>query len=965
MPIEDILVAIFTAGRERVVGAGIVVDKQLVLTCSHVVNEALGRFSSQKGRPSQDKKIPIRLHLPSQDYESVLDERAESWIDPAAEDYPGADLCVLRILGNVEFPKIAHLCSFENLVGQGFRAAGFPPGWDIDFAFGTIRGRDKIGLYLLRPEPPLLGTINERGNRLFNKHVRPPGVIHSGFSGSPVEVQGRVTGILVEAREKISDATAYMIPVSAFPSTIAHTVRRFHSTSFQLPRAPVPFIGRDSELAEIIPLIEKYDAVIIYSTFPGIGKTALAIHLAHRIRTSYPDGVFWIRASDDVSATLFATVSAFGLASNWLSVQSPAEALAASLAQFLSVRRALVIYDDVRFYNKLELLLPTGTSSKFVITTRISRDVDQEGLTQFSLSLLSPHSALELFKHVSGSYLISELDKGTAQHIVAELGYLPLAIRLAGRTIRTLKCSISEYLSNILEVPDLTWVDSDDVSESLSASLFISYRTLSSDTDRELFRCLGLVHSIPANVGAISAALEKTAAITKLSIRNLLRAGLCDWRSNTSEVSIHPLLRRYARELAAEHDTADTHRRLARWFESQLSVRNADGTFRYSDLISFRDVDAAKSATHHYIQFNDNLSAQRVVEVIADALTRSGQHDALLKLISELSSRTSLTPWLHLYQADLTLMGLGHGIRLEARLCLTKLAEHSDSKVATAALICLAKDSYRIKEIDKCKLLLLKAKELKENAEPPDKRGLPYVLNELARLELLSQNGVRTALSLHNEALEMQKSQGDVKGQAHTLRRIGSIFLRQKRNPKQASDYLTEACLAAERAGSTLILIHSLIELAEAEQRFSDFGAALEHLKDACELAKKSSDPFTSLRVDTRMGQTFERLELWGAALGAYERAEGYAALAKTYDDQTRLVGALTRVREKIESLRRKLAEWEEEIQRLNVDIQSESLGEQRTDLLRRRRHASRMRKRVRQKLGLDPSKIRMRRRFS
>jgi Predicted ATPase len=61
---------------------------------------------------------------------------------------------------------------------------------------------------------------------------------------------------------------------------------------------PVPtssFLGRVSELSEIVALLGRDSARVLTLTGPGgIGKTRLAARAAGEVSQQYPDGVFWV-----------------------------------------------------------------------------------------------------------------------------------------------------------------------------------------------------------------------------------------------------------------------------------------------------------------------------------------------------------------------------------------------------------------------------------------------------------------------------------------------------------------------------------------------------------------------------------------------------------------------------------------------------------------------------------------------
>lgn len=226
MLLEDSLVEVFAPNGKAPVGAGLLVEQDLVLTCAHVVNSALGRDVREVGRPDGEVSIqfPQSGSIP---FRASVDKEAEAWSDPPATKQLGADLSLLRLrVAGKGLP--AKLWDFENLIGRKFRAAGFPQDWkgDLDIAEGKIVGRSQ-GLYLLRQSAAAAILAMLAKIRFLGGQYRPAGVIHSGFSGGPVEVAGKIVGLLAEARSSVWEVTAYMIPVSAFPKCIARNMNTF------------------------------------------------------------------------------------------------------------------------------------------------------------------------------------------------------------------------------------------------------------------------------------------------------------------------------------------------------------------------------------------------------------------------------------------------------------------------------------------------------------------------------------------------------------------------------------------------------------------------------------------------------------------------------------------------------------------------------------------------------------------
>jgi trypsin-like peptidase len=230
MGLEQSLVAVMLGeSKDQTVGAGVLVDDNLIVTCAHVVNEALGRSQDQTGRPKPDAVIQVRFHSAFDSGNQATEVR--DWTDPPTWRAPGADICVLRLRKEPP-PGVgpASLRAFTSPAGLQFRAGGYPDNWEFDIAQGAVAGVDGTGLWVLRPDPALFAAVamsKPAGGPLARRVERPAGLIHAGFSGGPVEIKDRIAGIIAVSREKITDATSYMIPVSAFPASLSALVESY------------------------------------------------------------------------------------------------------------------------------------------------------------------------------------------------------------------------------------------------------------------------------------------------------------------------------------------------------------------------------------------------------------------------------------------------------------------------------------------------------------------------------------------------------------------------------------------------------------------------------------------------------------------------------------------------------------------------------------------------------------------
>ncbi|GIJ67182.1 AfsR/SARP family transcriptional regulator [Virgisporangium ochraceum] len=146
-------------------------------------------------------------------------------------------------------------------------------------------------------------------------------------------------------------------------------------TPRQLPPAPANFVGRGEVVQEVQWLLSRTGSgprVVVLTGPGGIGKTALAVHVAHRVRDNYPDGQLVVelggtRAEAVPTAEVLAQVlRAFGLTR----IPESREERAALLRSVLSDKRALLILDDAHDEAQVQDLIPGSPGCAVLVTAR-------------------------------------------------------------------------------------------------------------------------------------------------------------------------------------------------------------------------------------------------------------------------------------------------------------------------------------------------------------------------------------------------------------------------------------------------------------------------------------------------------------------------------------------------------------------------------------------------------------------
>jgi NB-ARC domain len=272
----------------------------------------------------------------------------------------------------------------------------------------------------------------------------------------------------------------------------------------QLPHDAPGFTGREPELAALESLAadQESTAVVISAIdgIAGIGKTALAVHFAHRVAAAFPNGQLFVnlRGFDPEQPPLAPgdVLAGFSRALGADPSQLPIDVdeLAAMYRSLLSGRRVLVVLDNAASAEQVRPLLP-GTANCLAIVTsrnRLSGLAARDGAQRLTLDLLPPGEAVALIAQVAGNERTAA--NLTATSKLAELcGWLPLALRItADRAAAHHHLTMTDLVDELaLEQDRLDALAADDKATQVRAVFSWSYRALAPEAARA-FRLLGL-----------------------------------------------------------------------------------------------------------------------------------------------------------------------------------------------------------------------------------------------------------------------------------------------------------------------------------------------------------------------------------------------------------------------------------------------------------------------------------------
>ena len=209
-----------------------------------------------------------------------------------------------------------------------------------------------------------------------------------------------------------------------------------------LPRDIASFTGRQHELAELAEAAAGAGGVVSIHAIggmAGIGKTAFAVHAAHRLAGRFPGGQIFLPLHAHTPGQQ-PVDPADALASLLLTIGVPAGQIPADLQartglwrDRLAGRQLLLVLDDAAGSEQVRPLLP-GTGGSLVLVTSRRRLTALEDAQTISLDALPPGEAAGLLVRLAVRPGLSSADPGVGE-ITRLCGCLPLAIGMLARQL--------------------------------------------------------------------------------------------------------------------------------------------------------------------------------------------------------------------------------------------------------------------------------------------------------------------------------------------------------------------------------------------------------------------------------------------------------------------------------------------------------------------------------------------------
>lgn len=649
---------------------------------------------------------------------------------------------------------------------------------------------------------------------------------------------------------------------------------------FQLPADIGDFTGRTDliEQAEVLLTgARRATRVLALVGKPGVGKSALAVHIAHRLGDEhFPDGQLYCdmmgtRATPTTAADVLGRfLRALGIPGT--SIPDAVDERAEMYRQLVAHKQVLIVLDDVAVEGNVQALLP-GSGTCAVIVTSRARLTGLPGARVLDVDVLGLDVAIEMLATVVGRERVDS-EPATAVALIRLVGGLPLALRIvAARLAARRAWSLAWMLERLSD--ERRRLDELSHGEMMvRASLALSYDGLEPDA-RRLLRLLGVLDglSFPTWVAAalLDVDLLRAADLLELLVDMQMMEIVAIEVGGSPRYKFHDLIRLFAKEQSHE-STAEPLDALGRvvggWLaltgEAHSRVYGGDFTVLHGSAPRWRlpesSVDRMLADPMAWLEAeHSNLCS--VVALTANEGMAEACWDLAVSMVTLFEARCYFDDWQRTHEQALAAVraagnqrgegalscslaslqlswSRGRGAEDLLKTALTTFQELDDVLGLAMTRRNLALSHHRRGEVAQAEREYLDALEGFRRAADPV--GQAYVLTQLAQIDLQRGLVEPAATSLH-EALELCRRSGNRRVEVQARYRLCDLMVRQgeyRRAETALTDLLDGVRALHDIVGEARVL-HLL---ATVKLTLDDGAAAEELLRTALEVHERAMD---------------------------------------------------------------------------------------------------------------------------
>ncbi len=607
----------------------------------------------------------------------------------------------------------------------------------------------------------------------------------------------------------------------------------------QLPHDIADFVGREGLLTELDAATTArsggpVNGVVVLDGMPGVGKTALALHWAHRARSRFPGGDLYVDLqgySDNSLVAPSAVVDDFLIA-----LEHPpddklnARARELTLTRLLSERGTLVLLDNARDTEHVRHLVSLLPGALVLVTSRQSLSMLRRvtGARRVRVEPMSAPEAEELLSVRVGAR--RHMSAVARARLATTCAGLPLMLNLLAEHVASRPAGqVSEFADQLDRDQLIHDLGEDGDGQAIGRTFFAWSYDAQTEPGRRLFRLLGLHAGEDISVDAACACDGRTRAETLQSLRGLVGAHLLEQPVALDRYRLHDLIRVFAARCAEtdepEAERLSAVRRMVSFY--LLTAARANHLLypsRMSPTDLADDVEAVQLAEPAQAEAWFDRERKCLVAAVRMA-AENGHHDHSWRLADLLGGFLDR----HGYHED------GRVVR---EIAVTSAHIAGDRVGEASSLNNLGKVLLDLGNHEGARGCLGAALRIVEDLD--HEIGQAAVLTMLGRLEMESGDAA-AALRLFQRSLEIAQRIGDERDMAWTSRRMGEV-LRVLGQREAAVMKLHDARWLATRIGDRSAQASSLAELGTLHHEHGDLQAAAAYCEEALRIAEAIPD---------------------------------------------------------------------------------------------------------------------------
>jgi tetratricopeptide (TPR) repeat protein len=570
-------------------------------------------------------------------------------------------------------------------------------------------------------------------------------------------------------------------------------------TPCQLPADDPNFVGRSNEIEKLnrgLPTTQAEPtagaAAIVGPA--GVGKTALALHWAHRVRDQFPDGQLYVDLCGYSSRQQMHPVEALRLMLYALGIphddsHHDEDVLVGEYRSQLDGKRMLILLDNAANADQVRPLLPGSPGCLAVVTSRntLSGLSVRHGVRSVELKVLSVGESMALLRRVVGTSPVDREPDAAAQ-LVRQCARLPLALRImaerAAHHPRLPLADLTTQLDGTHRLDTLATPDGDDTA-AVRPVLSWSYRNLPVGA-AHMFRLLGLHAGPDISIPAVASLADVTLQKAGQTLDTLKNYYLLD--DHQGRYRFHDLLRFYAHECSTEVNGRDCEAAITReltWYLHTAAAADKlllPRTFRVT-------LSGSESPTVQPLSFTDRQCAlewcvKERINLVA-AVQQAFDHR-----MDDIAWRIPAALWgfFYLYKPWKAWFATG-------RIALDAARRLGDRYGEAWSFHSLGTAYWSVRAYGDATSHHRQALAIWREIE--ERWGEAVTLNNLA-VAYAEQRLTEDATACFQQALEIRREIGDKRGQAQTLSNLGK-FHREQGNPDKSTAFFQQA-LKLQRA---------------------------------------------------------------------------------------------------------------------------------------------------------------------